>query len=224
MLPPDFPLDLYTANLGLALKKIGMKPTAKAEAIGYCDININLMPEKYRAETNRAAFRRLIVPAMLAISAGLMFPAYQVWDIAKTETVRLDTQAVTVNDELYRVRLLSDEAAVIEESITQLSADLEALRQHHQLLEHTSDTADNLEMITEAIGQKGYLTSIDIADDEITTAGQTDSISAVIAYVTALEELGYYSGVRIADFSVNDVSDPMENTGNNVTFTVVITR
>ena len=79
-----------------------LKLTAKAEIAGYHDIDINLMSEKYRAETNRAAFRCLLVPAMLVIASGLMFPAYQVWDIVKAETARLDTQVVIVNDELYQ--------------------------------------------------------------------------------------------------------------------------
>ena len=201
-----------------------LKSTAKAEVAGYHDIDINLMPEKYRAETNRAAFSRLFVPAMLVIAAGLMFPAYQVRDIARAETARLDTQTVIVSDELYRVRIGADEAAATEEVITQLSAGLEALQQHHQLLAHTSDAADNLEMVTEAIAQIGYLTSIDIEDNQILTRGQTSSISAVIAYVTALEQLDYYSEVRIADVDVDDISAPLENVGNNVAFTVVMTR
>ena len=46
----------------------------------------------------------------------------------------------------------------------------------------------------------------------------------MIAYVNALEELDYYADVRIADVSVDNISDPMEDTGNNVDFTVVITR
>ncbi len=128
------------------------------------------------------------------------------------------------NDELHRVRIGADEAVAIEEVITQLSADLEALQQHHQLLAHTGDAADNLEMVTEAIAPKGYLTSIDMEDNEVITCGQTDSIAAVIAYVTALEELDYYSEVRIADIDVSDKSDPPENMGKNVAFTVVITR
>jgi len=224
VLPPDFPLNLYTANIGLALRKMRLKSTAKAKVAGYHDIDINLMPEKYRAETNQAAFRRLLVPAMLVIAAGLMFPAYQVWDIARAETARLDTQVVIVNDELYRVRTVADDAVVIEDVITQLSADLEALQQHHQLLAHTGDAADNLEIVTEAIAQKGHLTSIDMEDNEVITRGQTDSIAAVIAYVTALEELDYYSEIRIADIDVGDTSDSPENMGNNVAFTVVITR
>jgi type IV pilus assembly protein PilM len=224
ILPPDFPIDLYIANIGLALKKMRSKPTTKGEVYGYRDIDINLIPEKYRAETNRAAFHRLLVPAMLVVAVGLMFPAYQVWDIAKVETARLDSQATIVNDELYRVRIGADNAAAIEETITQLSANLEVLRQQHQLLAHANNTSDNLEMITGAIAERGYLTSIDIEDNHITTCGQTFSIAAVIAYVTALEKLDYYSEVRIADISVGDTGDPSENIESNVAFKVVMTR
>ena len=224
VLPPDFPLDLYTTNIGLTLKKMKLKSTARTEVDGYHDIDINLIPEKYRAESNQAAFGRLFVPAMLVIATGLMLPAYQVWDIAKTETVRLDSQVSIVSEELYRVRIGADEAAVTEEIIARLSADLEALQQHHQLLADTGDAADNLEMVTEAIGQIGYLTSIDIEDNEVITRGQTNSIAAVITYVNNLEQLDYYSEVRIADINVDNTSDPSENMGNNIAFTVVMTR
>ena len=181
------------------------------------------MPEEYRVESNRAAFQRLFVPAMLVIAAGLLFPAYQVRDIARAETVRLDAQTIIVSDELYRVRVGVDEATAIKEVITQLSADLEVLQQH-QLLAHTGDAADNLEMVTEAIARIGHLTSIDIKDNEVIARGQTNSITAVIAYVTALEQLSYYSEVRISDVYVDDITDPLENMGNNVAFTVVMTR
>ena len=224
VLPPDFPLDLYTTNIGLALKKIKLKSTAKTGVAGYHDIDINLMPEEYRVESNRAAFQRLFVPAMLVIAAGLLFPAYQVRDIARAETVRLDAQTIIVSDELYRVRVGVDEATAIEEVITQLSADLEVLQQQHQLLAHTGDAADNLEMVTEAIVRIGHLTSIDIKDNEVIARGQANSITAVIAYVTALEQLDYYSEVRISDVYVDDITDPLENMGNNVAFTVVMTR
>jgi type IV pilus assembly protein PilM len=224
VLPPDFPLDLYTNNIGLALKRIRQKPVARDGVAGYHDIDINLMPEKYRAESNRAAFRRLFVPAMLVIAAGLTFPAYQVFDITRAETARLGSQAVIISDELYRVRTQADEAAATEEVITQLSANLEALQQQHQLLARTGGTADNLEMVMGAIAETGYITAIDIEGDEIITRGQTDSIAAVISFVTALEELEYYSEVRIADVDVDDTSDPSEDTGYNVAFTVVMTR
>ena len=224
ILPPDFPLDLYTNNIGLALKKIRQKPVAEASVTSYQDIDINLMPEKYRAESNRAAFRRLFVPAMLVIAVGLMLPAYQVFNITKAETARLGTQAVTISDELYRVRTQADEAAATEQVITQLTTDLEALQQQHQLLARTGGIADNLEIIMGAIAEIGYITAIDIEGDEIITRGHTDSIAAVIAFVAALEELEYYSEVRIADVDADDTSDPSEGTEHNVAFTVVMTR
>ena len=79
-------------------------------------------------------------------------------------------------------------------------------------------------MITNAITQIGYLTSINIGVDGVITCGQTDSIATVTTYVAALEELGYYSEVRIADVEVGDTTEPSESTEYNVAFTVVTTR
>ena len=39
--PPDLPIALYAANIGLALKKIPQKAAVKGEAACFYDININ---------------------------------------------------------------------------------------------------------------------------------------------------------------------------------------
>lgn len=233
-LPPGFPTASYAANIGLALKKTRGKVTAKKTAedkgTSYYDINLNLLPAEYRAESHQAIAGRILIPALLVIAIGLIFPAYLVRDNATAETERLETQLTITSEELRQIRIEADEAIQTEESITQLSTILETLQQQQNTLTHVDNAADNLKMLTEAIDQNGYLTSIEVEGDQVIVQGQAESLADVISYVDALNRLDYFSEVRIAEFDKSDIieptepGDPLETNELETSFTIIITR
>ena len=224
ILPPDLPAASYTANIGLALKKMRRKTVSRADITRFHDININILSAGYGAETPLAVVGRVLVPVALVIAIGLLYPAYLIKDQTNAETVRLETELATVNEALRDARLEADEAKQVEDSISKLAADLEALQQ--QLLTRGGEPADNLKMVTDAITRAGYFTSVDIDANQVIVRGMADTATAVIDYVTSLETRGVFSEVRIAEINTNGAGETGStgNEGPEVSFMIVMTR
>ena len=214
--PHDFPVTLYTTNMGLALKEVPSKAVSKEDITRFRDINLNILPGKYKAEPRfPVPTRRILLPLSLIIAIGLLVPLYQANSKADAETMRLQTELSRVNQELYQAHLSGDEAKQTEDTINEIAADVEALKQEHQdILSKGGNFVDNLKFVINALPSEAYFTSIEIDTDQITVEGESDSSFTVISYATALESLARFSEVRIAEI----------NEGSRAFFRIVITK
>ena len=214
--PHDFPVTLYTTNMGLALKEVPSKAVSKEDITRFLDINLNILPGKYKAEPRfPVPTRRILLPLSLIIAIGLLVPLYQANSKADAETMRLQTELSRVNQELYQAHLGGDEAKQTEDTINEIAADVEALKQEHQdILSKGGNFVDNLKFVINALPSEAYFTSIEIGTDQITVEGESDSSFTVISYATALESLARFSEVRIAEI----------NEGSRAFFRIVITK
>lgn len=211
--PPDLPIALYATNIGLGLKKV------KA-ATRFHDINLNILPSKYRARAHLVPMRYLLFSLALAIAISPLFPLYQVKTQAEVETMRLQTELSRVSQELRQARLALGEAKQIEDTINEIITTVNTLKQEHQyILGKRGNLVNNLKLVTNVIPAKAYFTSIEIGTDQITVEGEADSPFTVINYAIALEAQGRFSEVRIANI---DEIIKAETTG--VSFTIIITR
>ncbi len=213
--PPDLPIALYATNMGLALKKVPQKT-----ATHFRDINLNILSSKYRARARPVPLRYILLSLALIIAIGLLFPLYQVNSQADAETIRLQTELVRVSQELHQVRLALNEAKQIEDTINEMAADVETIKQEHQyILSKGGDFANNVKLVTNLLPSEASFTSVAVGTDQITVEGEADSPFAVISYAMALEAHGRFSEVRIAEI---DESTEAETSG--VSFTIVITK
>ena len=202
--PPDLPVALYTSNMGLALKEVPQKTVSEGDATRFYDINLNILSGKYRAKAHPVSMRRILLPLALIIAIGLLFPLYYFTSQATAETMRLQTELDVVN-----------EAMQIEDTINEITATVDALKQEYQdILSKGSGFTKNLEVVTNALPSEAYFTSIEINTSRIIVEGEADSSFTVISYAMALEAQEDLSEVRIASIG--------EGGGTGVSFTIII--
>jgi type IV pilus assembly protein PilM len=197
--PPDLPVALYAANMGLALKKMPRKTTAKGEAAPFHDININILSLKQRkTRAHPVTTKYIILSIFLMITIGLLFPFYQIKSQLNAENIRLQNELRRVSRELNLANLAIEEANKMEETIRELTTSIETLRYGHQsILSHRGEFNNNLTLVTDALPPQANFTSIDIDTDLVTVQGETDSPFTVVIYATTLESQGIFSEVRI---------------------------
>jgi len=218
--PPELPVALYAANMGLALKRLSQK-----RATRFHDINLDVLSVKHKAKVIQVSWQFVLLSLVLALAIGFLFPMYRLKNEADAETIHLQTELSTVSQELHQVRLVSDQAKQIEDTIGGITANLETLKQEHQyILGKGGNVANNLELVTTAIPSEAYFTSIEMDTDQITIKGEVDSPLTVIDYVRALEAQGGLSEVRIAEIAESTEAGAAETEGTRLTFTIVISK
>jgi len=222
--PTDLPIALYATNMGLALKKVSQKKISKGDATRFHDINLNMLSGKYRARARLVPLRNILVSLALIIVIGLLSPMYLIKGQTDAETMRLQTELSRVGQELHQARLALNEADEIEDTINEITADVETLRQEHQdILSKGGDFTNNLTLVAKAIPSGAYFTSIEIETNQITIKGEAASSFTVISYATALETQGVFSEVRIAEIRSAE-AESMEAKSTTISFTIVINK
>lgn len=217
--PPALPIAPFATNMGLALQRVPPKTVAKGEANGFHDINLNILSDKYRAKAHPLSRRQILLTLAITIAIGLLLGLYQLRSQAGAESLRLQTAFSAASQELHEARLALNEATQIEETIDEMTADTEALKEEHQyILGQRGELATNLELVTGALPAASYFTSIQIGNDQITIEGETDIASKVISYAQALEALGF-TEVRIANISEMETAET-----TTISFTIVMSK
>lgn len=231
--PPELPVASYTANIGLALKKIPPQAVAGGETNRFHDININIFSDKYRKTRPKPLpTGYILLRAFLAMAIVLVFPLYQSLDKLKAENVQQQTEFSEISRELNLARLISEENAQTDNAIQQITANTEALKAANQsLLENRGIFTSDLHTVTEALPPATYLTSIEIDNNLITVRGETDSVFSVVDYAVALELTGAFLDVRINELDETTSIIPGDNatadqftTLNKITFEIIINK
>ena len=199
--PPELPVASYTANIGLALKKVPLKTAAKSEDTRFHDININILSGKYRkARAKPIPTRRIMLWTLLVIAIILLFPLYQSRNKLTVENTKHQTEFSNISRELDFAKLTSEENAQTDNTILQIIAGTEALKAaNHSILVTRGGITVDLGLVTEALPASTYFTSIEINKKLVNVHGETDSVFAVVDYATALELLEAFPDVRITD-------------------------
>jgi type IV pilus assembly protein PilM len=200
--PPALPVAPFATNMGLALQRAPQKMVSKGEANGFYDISLNILADKSRARAHPVSRRQILLPLAITVAIGLLFGLYQLKTQAGAESARLQTALSTASQELHEARLALTEANETSDTINEMVADTEALKQEHEyILGQRGDLANNLTLVTGALPSSTYFTAIKIGDGQITIEGETDSPSKVISYAEALEDQLGFSDVRIANIT-----------------------
>jgi Tfp pilus assembly protein PilN len=225
-LPHDLPAASFTTNIGLALKKMPLRPT-DGKATRFRDINLNILTGKFGTGTGWLKLPHILLSLAIVAGLGLLLPMSQLRSQAGAETVRLQTELTGVNQELNQAQQSANEAKQFEDTIGKITADAERIRQGYQyILDKSGDFAPNLTLVTNALPAEASFTSVKIGQNQITVGGEADNSFSVVSYVTALEALGKFSEVRIVSINENKSTgdSKKETNSTGVTFSIAISK
>ncbi len=219
--PPDFPIDLYSTNAGLALKQVTQKTLTRKTTTLFHDINVNILSGKYRERAHPLGLKNTLLILTLILVIGLSFPLYYFKGQAEIETTRLQAELAGAGQELREVRLALNETKQVEDIISETTTEADSLRQEHQIiLGKGGNFTGNMKSVTDALPPGTYFTSMEIGTDLITVNGEADSSFSVIRYAVALEANGDFSEVRITEING---SKSTEEESHTVSFIIAIT-
>ncbi len=210
--------------MGLALKKVSQKKVVKGEAARFHDIDLNILSGKKEARAFSVSIKNILVSLVLITVIGLLSPLYLVKSEADTETLRLRAELSGVSQELRQARLTIDEAKQIENSINEVAASVETMKQEHQaILSKGGNFAGTLTLVTDALPSGAYFTSIELGTNQITVNGEATSSFTVVSYATALEASGVFPEVRIAEIRSAE-AESTEAKSTTISFRIVINK
>jgi hypothetical protein len=210
-LPADLPVASFTANIGLALKRVSLRGEAR-----YHDINLNIISDRFREGPRYFKLPHLVLSLVALIGLGLLPYIYQLKSQAGAEVMRGQTELGRVDQELAGAQRSAEEAEQLETNIDKLLAGAAAVEQEHRsILGRGGDYAANLKLVTSALPEGANFTSMEMDVSQITVAGGAPGPFAVVDYVMALEATGGFAEVRI---------DRIDEGKSGVAFVVAISR
>lgn len=216
-LPPDLPAASFATNIGLALKKLPVKPATNGKGTYFRDINLNILSGQFGIRKSWIRLPLVLLFLAVLTGLGLLLPMNQLRSQTDAETTRLQTELAGLNQELNQATLLADKAKQITDTTNKVIADTETSRQEYQyILSAGGDFAYNLKLVTDALPSGAYFTSVEVGKNQITMTGGADNAFKVVGYVNALEALGKFSDVRIT--SINDGASA------GVSFNIIISK
>ncbi len=218
-LPVDFPVHLYSTNIGLALR--GSEPVPQnASTCNY--VNLDIMSGRYASHPKLTSSAYLISPIVLSFAICLALPIYGVRIERDLDSLRLQNQLAIVNQQIRQAKLTDEKAREIESRTKKLYAQLEDLTKgHRELFGDQGESAVNLREVINALPSQSYFTHVSHLPQQITITGHADNAYQALDYVSILEQEGLFPDIRIQQIG----KAPGDNvTDNGVTFDVIIAR
>ncbi|OGO17638.1 MAG: hypothetical protein A2Z15_01520 [Chloroflexi bacterium RBG_16_50_11] len=199
--PDNLPVALYTAGIGVALKRTPLKPSGRGQTAHFFDINVNILTGKYRKpKAKPIPLRYLVLTAFLLAAVAGLYPLYQAYSDTATETMALEAALNNVQRELNLANLVYEETIQTEDMIYEIITAAEALKAANNSIFRTRGIFNTrVQKATDVMPLKTSFTSIELTKDSITIKGETDNIFTVIEYAAALEAAGVFTEVRITE-------------------------
>ena len=231
--PSDLSVALYSANIGLVLKKLPTRRPDREETGKFHDVNINLLEEKYRkVKAPPTSTKFIIIGATLAIAVIFLYPLYQSKTQLSADNSFLEDRQYRIDRELSLASLIAEETIVTENTTQELTTNLQLIQGVHQdILGFRGDYVDEYQEVIGNLPESLYITSVDIKKDFIIVEGETESVFTVVKYVTRLEQNGNFPEIRIVEldegFALQDDMEDEETEATSemfITFKISITR
>lgn len=209
------PWSLYSVNVGLALKRTSLQTATTEETTHFRDIDVDVFRGRYDEQPQTLSLAYAAVPAVLALTAGLLMP----WSSAKTEvsaeTILLQSELNAVQQELVQARQSIDSAteelAQTESRLGEVINELLELREEHRSITGgRTSTAETLSALERALPPTGTLDKVAVEGTDIQIWGEIETALAVLDFVAALEEEGFVN-VRISELSEGGNEDEEED-------------
>ena len=217
-LPPDFPVHLYSTNIGLGLKYSDISKLARQNTEQYKDIDLDILSGRYAKSPKGLSALYWVSPIFLITIIGLVIPVHWANIERDMESLRLQNELSIVTERLQQARLSDEMARQIEIKISSANGQLENLKKGYKtLFGKQGEFTIELGKIINALPDGSFFTHIALSSEGITVKGNAGNAFKVVDYTENLEQEGLSSDIRISQ--IGEGSD-----NSSATFDVIITR
>ena len=195
--PDGLDPNLYTANMGLVLKKI-----APTNGSGLLVNELNVLPVVYQPEPISLT-RILAVPGAVVAIGLLLFLAFitqsTFTDIAETRT-QLNATNQLLQQKMAQKQIYADAIAELQKEITSAEASGGNFALAVSSLETQSEAVNgNLIVTVNSLPETVSLTSINQNRETLTISGRAPSETDALSYLRELEESERFSSITITN-------------------------
>ncbi|MFC1902132.1 pilus assembly protein PilM [Chloroflexota bacterium] len=227
-LESDFPIHLYSTNIGLALtREVDNFEIVPQKASVYHYVNLDIMAGTHASRPKRISAVSLAFPIVLSLVICFVFPIYGARVERGMESFRLQNELILVNQELQQAMLNEEKAREIEIKTDETYAQVETLRKGYQaLFGNQGEFAFNLRKVVNALPPQSYFTNVNCSPQGITVIGHADNAFQALDYTNNLEREELFTDIRIQQIgnaSGDNVTDNITN-NNAVTFNIIISN
>jgi Tfp pilus assembly protein PilN len=169
----------------------------------------------------------LVLSLALAVFLGSLGTANYFQNHTEAEITHLQTEKQKVNHHLEQRLQLLGEVKQMENTADELTFEVAEIKNEYQkVLNRDSGFVSDLKILTEAIPDDSYFTTINIGAKQITMEGIADNPFAVVSYVTNLETSDNYSEVGITWIGADDINEDntIEAETRNIPFRIIINK
>jgi type IV pilus assembly protein PilM len=221
--PGNFPLPLYTGNLGLIHKNGNQRVSTKAGTDRYQDIDVDPLKGLKRSLEHPVSRRKIMAAAAIFIAILLIIGVSLARHQSDAGTVQLQAEADRVNRSLRVSRLALDEAAAAETTIHNLTAETLALQKEHESISGRGSLSTILALVSDSLLQAASISGFTSTPTEVILDGGAVQRLDILDYANSLTRSGKFSGVRIA--LIEHKPDNLTNSPEgNYIFRIIITR
>lgn len=184
----------YMVNIGLALKELSLP---KGEA-NFSLVNLNTLPQVSKPKPVSLT-RVLIVPGIIVIALGLLFPMVTRVQDAAAETALLRGELDTINQLIQQRLVQKKDIAKLEEKAGEAEASLATFTAVVAYIDDQRfQVNSSLQSTTSAMPDAVDLTSVVYRSNELEIDGMAPSEVEVLSYAKKLRESGIFSEVTVA--------------------------
>ena len=220
----DFPVYLFSTNIGLLLKDMGY-PEVTPEMPGlYSDIRLDVLMGKYAQSPTVSLVKYSLVVMLIPVIIGVLVPVYRADATMDAETLRLQQALSAASRQLEEARAYDQEAKEIAEEVKGLDARLRNLQlTHEEMFGNQGDVVATLGQVLGPMPEDSYFKHLSVYPDHIDIQGYTDNASKVVGYTDALEQAGLPPEIHIIEIKKLASGDD-ESQSSSVDFGIIINR
>jgi Tfp pilus assembly protein PilN len=218
----DLPVQLYSTNIGLALKHIMNGDLQQGEAVLYNDIDLDIMSGRYAVARKPFSFVSVLLPLVLAIIAGIVIPMYSASAWQDTELLRLENELAAANKQLEQAIHNNEMAKQIANRTNQVYSRIDDLKRGRQaLFGEQGELVAKLEKVVDALPAESYFTNFTMSPEAIALSGHADDVFQVVDYTNVLTREKIASEIRITSITEADAEG---DASGGVNFDLVINQ
>jgi Tfp pilus assembly protein PilN len=205
--PADFPVMVYAANTGLALRRVAARSTRREGALTFHDISIDLNIGRIRAAGKKPAPKGsanrlplVILLTVAAIGAAIFFG--QLKNTAQAQNTGLQVRLQAIMEAQKAAQQETPDTSVVEAAIKQAQQRAAAVNQENSALQARAKFVyRNLDYITRFMPPGVRLDYLNVTERSASVKGEAESALAVVTYAQQLQQNPDFRQVYIREIA-----------------------